>query len=362
MPRYRIYSETLPYEDVTRPRTVELLRRYRLELVLAVRPWQLGALARVAATLRDEGIALSVWPMLEDEHGRWASVHNASRFFELVRATCDALEEAGSPARDVLLDLEPPFADARALADARFLRLGRRAPPAAFAAAARTFARGVAELRDRGITTSSAVWPLVALDPPGASGWQSLLGTPVDALSADHVSVMMYTSIIAVVARRVRQRDAVELLAGVRARASPWRARRISLGCVGTGAFLGDHAVTLSSSPRTQPSRARQGEHRALRSQRRPRASGGGWLDALVDGAPWTPRASRRVGPRSLGGDSRSPLRSLVDYPRSPRSPLARRLLGRSRRPRSRTSPPHARHEPSTSARSRRNSFSSFVR
>src|SRR6476620_1173069 len=87
MPRYRIYSETLPYEEVTRPRTIELLRRYALEIVLAVRPWQIEELTRVAMTLRDEGIALSVWPMVEDEHGRWASVHNASRFFELVRAT-----------------------------------------------------------------------------------------------------------------------------------------------------------------------------------------------------------------------------------------------------------------------------------
>src|SRR5688500_10304922 len=139
MPRYRIYSETLPYEEVARPRTVALCRRYDLELVLAVRPWQLAELARVAATLRDEGIALSVWPMIADEEGRWASVHNAQPFFAFVRATCDALEAAGAPARDILLDLEPPFADARALADARFLRLARRAPRSAFAAAARTF-------------------------------------------------------------------------------------------------------------------------------------------------------------------------------------------------------------------------------
>ncbi len=31
----RVYSETLPYADLVRPRTIELLSRYRLELVLA---------------------------------------------------------------------------------------------------------------------------------------------------------------------------------------------------------------------------------------------------------------------------------------------------------------------------------------
>ena len=34
----RIYSETLPFEEVVRARTLALLRRHDLELVLAVRP------------------------------------------------------------------------------------------------------------------------------------------------------------------------------------------------------------------------------------------------------------------------------------------------------------------------------------
>jgi hypothetical protein len=290
MPRYRIYSETLPYEDVVRPRTIALLRRYGLELVLAVRPWQVGELTRVAATLRDEGIALSVWPMIADENGRWASVHNAEPFFAFVRQTCVALERAGAPARDVLLDLEPPFADARALADARFVRLARRAPRSEFAAAARTFAHGVADLRDRGITTSSAVWPLVALDPPGATGWQWLLGTPVDALSADHVSVMMYTSIIAGWSRgAIRRRDAVELLAAACARVVRRHGDRggISLGCVGTGAFLDEPVFASPADLAEDAAVVRASGVRSIALfdlggvlAREPAEA---WLDALVD-------------------------------------------------------------------------------
>jgi hypothetical protein len=304
MPRYRIYSETLPYEDVTRPGTVALFRRYDLELVLAVRPWQLEELARVAKEMRDEGIALSVWPMIADDEGRWASVHNAQPFFAFVRATCDALERAGAPAKDVLLDLEPPFADARALADARFLRLARRAPRSSFAAAARTFARGVADLRDRGITTSSAVWPLVALDPPGANGWQSLLGTPVDALSADHVSVMMYTTILAGWSRgALRRRDAVELLAAACARVVRRHGERggISLGCVGTGAFLDEPVFASPAELAVDAAIARaSGVARiALFDLGGVLARGPAeaWLDALVDesGRAFDVPASRRI-------------------------------------------------------------------
>ncbi len=247
----RVYSETLPHADLVRPRTIALLSRYRLEVVLAVRPWDVAGLPAVARTLRDAGVPLSIWPMLSDEEGRWASVHNAAPFQQLTRSACDVLERAGVPPRDVLFDLEPPFAQARSLAAvaarsrneeglARLATgLGRR-PASAFEAASQLLARTVDEIHARGITTSMAVWPLVALDPPRARGWQSLLGTPVDALGTGHVSVMMYTSILEGWSRgTLRRRDTTALLAAATARTMRrWGTRAgISLGCVGTGAF-----------------------------------------------------------------------------------------------------------------------------
>lgn len=308
MPRYRIYSETLPYADVTRPETLALLRRYELEIVLAVRPWQLGELGAVAATLRDAGVALSIWPMVADEEGRWASAHNAERFVAFVRRTCDALEAAGAPARDVLLDMEPPFSDARELADARALGLLRIAKGRkdAFAAAEAVFADGVEGLRARGVTTSSAVWPLVALDPPGTRGWQTFLGTPVDALSADHVSVMMYTSILAGWSRgAIRRRDALELLSAACARVVRRHGARggISLGCVGTGAFLDEpvYASPLELAEDAAIARASGVSSIALFDLGGvlARAPAEAWLEALVDASfdvAGGVRASRRVG------------------------------------------------------------------
>lgn len=251
MPTWRVYSETLPYSEVVRPRTLELLARYGLEVVLAVRPWNEAELPDVARALRDAGVPLSIWPMLSDEDGRWASVHNAPAFSRLTLSVCDALATASAPLRDVLFDLEPPFAQARSLAAmgaslprpegiARLASGLARAPAPAFDAASAVLARTVSELHGRGIATSMAVWPFVALDRPGDKGWQSLLGTPVDALATGHVSVMMYTSIVEGWSRgTLRRRDATALLGAATERVlRRWGPDAgLSLGCVGTGAF-----------------------------------------------------------------------------------------------------------------------------
>lgn len=252
----RVYSETLPYEQLVRPRTLGLLARYRLEVVLAVRPWDLAALPRVAKAMLDAGVPLSIWPMLSDQEGRWANMHNASSFANLTLEACDVLVSSGVTPRDVLLDLEPPFAQTRSLAAvgasqthnpvqhanlfARFMSRLSGAARGEFDAAGDVLARTVTEIHARDITTSMAVWPLVALDPPGADTWQSFLGTPVDALQTGHISVMMYTSILEGWSRGAfRRRDARALLGAATARAvGRWGASAgISLGCVGVGAL-----------------------------------------------------------------------------------------------------------------------------
>lgn len=262
MRRSRVYSEMLPHAELVRPGTIALLERYGLELVLAVRPWDVGALPEVARVLRDAGVPLAIWPMLADEHGRWASIHNARELGSFTRSVCDALARAGTPPREVLFDLEPPFSEAQtltklatelprlrelsevgalaasAVAAFRANRLG--GSRSAFTEGARLLERVASETHERGIATSVAVWPLVALDPRGEQGWQTLLGTPVDAVGADHVSVMMYTSILEGWSRgTVRRPDAMALLAAATTRTvRRWGASAgMSLGCVGVGAF-----------------------------------------------------------------------------------------------------------------------------
>lgn len=244
---HRVYSETLPIERVARPDTVALLARHRVALVLAVRPWQLAELARAAPALRDGGVPLAVWPMLGDDEGRWANARNAGAFARLARDVVEALDDVRASPAEVLLDLEPPFSEAKDLAHGargllRIASAAKRAlaERAAFAASAGELAALVAELHARGVATSSAVWPLVALDPPGAVAWQSLLGTPTDRLGTSRVSVMLYTSLLEGWSRGIFARaHAAELLAAgtLRALRRFGPAAGMSLGCVGTGAF-----------------------------------------------------------------------------------------------------------------------------
>ena len=301
-----------------RPRTISLLRRHDLEIVLAVRPWQLAELPDVARTLRDAGVPVAIWPMLSDDDGRWASAQNATSFVTLVRSAADALEVAGVAPREVLLDLEPPFAHARALAatggsdseatgsTARALfGLGgaRGASAPAMDAASSELAAAVNELHARGIATASAVWPLVALDAPGERGWQALLGTPVDALATGRVSVMMYTSILEGWSRgTVRRRDATALLSAASVRVTRrWGDRAgMSIGCVGTGALVDEPTYRAPSELAVDAALARAGGCHDLSLfdlggvlGREPAEA---WLDAFAHGAETLDAAtSKRV-------------------------------------------------------------------
>jgi hypothetical protein len=317
----RVYSEMLPYEALLEPRTLRLLAAYEIELVLAVRPWDVARLPEVARALRDIGVPLSVWPMLADDAGRWASVHNAAAFAELVRAICDTLEAAAAPAVDVLFDLEPPFQQAKGLADlgagnalkATLVEPDRLSRIAAGLgrnrgrdeAAAALLARAVKELDARGLATSIAVWPLVALDPPGRRSWQSLLGTPVDELEASHVSVMMYTTILEGWSRgTLRRGDTQALLAAATARAvRRWGDRAgISLGCVGTGAFADEPVYRTPRELAEDVAIARAAGATKLSLfdlagvlAREPAEA---WLDAFVHGSP-EPKGALRDGPNA---------------------------------------------------------------
>jgi hypothetical protein len=307
--KLRIYCETLPYEEVVRPRTIALLRRHELEIVLAVRPWQLEALPDVALVLRDGGVPMSLWPMLADDEGRWASAQNATSFVRFVRAAVDVLVAASAAPREVLLDLEPPFAHARALADlggggsARGAASARATSGAAMDVASATLAAAVVDMHARGIATASAVWPLVALDAPGERGWQALLGTPVDALATERVSVMMYTSILEGWSRgALRRRDATALLSAASARVTRrWGDRAgMSLGCVGTGALVDEPTYRAPAELAEDAALARAGGCHDLSLfdlggvlGREPAEA---WLDAFAHGAETLDaRISKRV-------------------------------------------------------------------
>jgi len=236
----RIWCETLPLPEVAA--AVELLAARALMPLVAVRPWDLIALPAVVEQCRAFDLPLGVWPMLDDAEGRWANTDDMSRFCAFAREV-----HALAPGAELVVDLEPPIAELR-----RAVTLG----PLPFAREALGRARRLAEARTElvalvesvhraGGRASAAAMPSVLFDHPVFPWTQALLGTPLDGVAFDHVSVMLYPSMMEGWSRgaldRARTRAAFAQLCRVARRRFGARAG-VSVGAVGIGA-LGDEPV-----------------------------------------------------------------------------------------------------------------------
>jgi hypothetical protein len=226
--RLRIWSETLAPVEVVRH--APLLARYRLDVLLAVQPWQLAEVADASARLRDASVHVAAWPMLADDDGRWASVASMDRF---VRFADDVVTRV-APA-ELAIDLEPPKSQLMKLLAGRPARTWR----GGFTAARDHLRAAIARWRAAGVArVTTAVMPMLVAELAG--DWlQRMLGTPT-ALPVDHHSVMAYTSLYEGWSRGVvDRRRAEQLLAATArlARVTFGAGVGLSLGTVGTGAF-----------------------------------------------------------------------------------------------------------------------------
>jgi hypothetical protein len=227
-----VWCETLAYDEVVDPPLVAALRDRGVELLLAVRPWQLDEVGPRVQRLRDAGLFVGLWPMLDDADGRWASVESAAKFI----AFADEVVRRAPSCDELVLDLEPPLAQLARWKDAR---LRWRLPsPATYRTAREAFVTAAARWRgERRVTT--ALMPMV-VGEVGGEWLQWLIGTPASALPVERHSVMAYTSLFEGWSRGlVNRRRAEALLVAcarlARARFGPRAA--LSLGCVGAGAF-----------------------------------------------------------------------------------------------------------------------------
>ena len=210
-PVQRIWSEMLPYDELVSDAVLALLRRHALVPIVAVRPRDLSRVAGVVRRCKDAGVAVALWPMLDDEAGRWASAANMGAYASFARRVLDV-----EGVRELAVDLEPPFRR-------------RGLPRAPFAEARATLRELVREAKERGLHVMATVLPPVVFD----RAWEEVLGTPVEGVGFDEVNVMAYTSLLEGWSLGVLGRaDARALLAEIAG-----RAESVSLGIAGTGAF-----------------------------------------------------------------------------------------------------------------------------
>jgi hypothetical protein len=234
----RIWSEFVPYEELRSSRVLSLLKPSQVQLLVAVRPDNLPNVGELVRHYRSEGLALGMWPMLDDVDGRWGSTFNADLYRSFVLRVADACEGMQAMA----LDLEPPIV---------LLRRLLRGDPRAFRALWNTAHRSqgkqellalVQELESRELTTIAALHPVLLGDQKGNRAWQELLGTPFADLPFQSLSFMAYTSLIEGYSRGLLGRRVATTMLAQTARSASrqWGARAsLSLGSVGGGA-LGD--------------------------------------------------------------------------------------------------------------------------
>ena len=267
---------------------LSLLARYGLDVLVAVTPATRAALPEVLRALHDRGIFAAVWPMIDDDDGRWASARTLGSYVAFVDSLTAELARSAVPLAEIAIDLEPPFFVAKAASHGAWLGPLRTAIELRedYAAASVTLRGFVARL-GADLRVSCAAVPLVLLDgdhgtdaapradhdeasavrsaggaPAGADPgareasiqdgagragasharpfFQGILGTPVDGVAFGSVSIMAYTSILEGWSRGLLDRRASLGVLGECARLA--RARygdraSISVGTVGTGAF-----------------------------------------------------------------------------------------------------------------------------
>lgn len=215
--------------------------------IVAVFPDQLAELPRTLKSLKDAGLTFGLWPMLENDKGRWLSSENVGPFLDFCNRLVGITFDKGVAPESLVLDVEPPIADMQGWWKPR--RNKRSKELAGHALSTHPLGDLKNALNQLEIDLHVAVLPLLALDNDKASlGWQSKLKAPNEWNRADVIHVMTYTTLFRGYSKGLLSRkDALRILDYMCSSSKDLFLERaaMSLGCVGQGA-LGDEAVFKS--------------------------------------------------------------------------------------------------------------------
>ena len=229
MSTHRICVERLPLGELRRPETRRLLARYRVAPIVAAPPeGDDAAILAAVAELAGDGLShAAVWPLLPRAEGYWPSEREPARF----AARVEALLGRGAAPPWILVDLEPPFAEMKAVTDAARVPaiVWRNLSPRRFGAARAAFAALAGRLRASGTRTFACAAPLCGGDFAGGGRfWQDAWESPLLEVGWDAVGLMVYTTLLAT--------RSGPLLDEASARRFAFRAARATVRRFGTGA------------------------------------------------------------------------------------------------------------------------------
>ncbi|MGE0790118.1 MAG: hypothetical protein AB7S26_30875 [Sandaracinaceae bacterium] len=237
--RRRIFSELVPLPQLVASPVLERLAEREIQLLVAVQPGQLRPLLELIHRAKALGLSLGIWPLLDDKQGRWLNPRFAHAFEAWTTQLLDVLAADRLHVDTLVLDLEPPIEEVRAVVRGE---LGAAKAWLSREADAAVHERLVALAASRSIESFAAVVPTVLLEGRASRGFARALGTPIDGIAYDRVSAMVYTTLFEGYGFGVIDRRDARALLGRFARESLERVgsrASLALGAVGKGA-LGD--------------------------------------------------------------------------------------------------------------------------
>ncbi|MDP8255159.1 MAG: hypothetical protein P9M14_05375 [Candidatus Alcyoniella australis] len=214
MPRLGAYAETMPLDELSHRRTLEIVQRYNLTVAYAV-PLPLEPIAvddrfwngirRWIDTFNQRGGRALLWPLLPKDHGYWLNERNARRFAESMSRLLDWFDNCKADLPGVVYDVETPWQQMSAMLDPQTCGLSKAAEllkfalenrnPRRFAGASQEIERMVRAVAQRCETNYVAVFPLLLADLL-VEGYrlQDLLEMPIFSVDYRNYNLMMYTS------------------------------------------------------------------------------------------------------------------------------------------------------------------------
>jgi hypothetical protein len=332
----RFWEEIIAPPEIVK-KALPLLTEFAAGVAVAVYPVSLTRKnANAFRKIKEAGIELTFWPLLEKEQGYFPGERNAGIYAALVRTQLDWAEKNDVVPDVVAVDLEMPIqqmykvlSSTNALGRLRSVVSSTREnlDRARYYRAKEQLAGLNAEIQDRGIRTMTAVLPWVSLEMEGgAELLQDMSETPASGIGWDVISPMLYVSMLeGMSGGALTRRDANWLVYDncSRLRAKYGGRAGVSLGLTG-GGVLEDEPVFDS------PSDLKVGLEAALAAGIRDVSvySLGGvlnrpdprlWLDAIRDTKPTVPERSRKVADALVAARYVYPrIARLIDWYRRP--------------------------------------------
>jgi len=202
-PQLLVTAEYMTVDELTEPKTIELLKKYNVLVAPCIRAGKLDEeLARLFDIYEKQGLTIVFWPLLPREQGLYLNKKHADDFYNYLDKIYQWAEQYNHPVQAMVIDIEPPNyqkgTDRAPEEKAQGIGLGallKTLDKKSFEATKPKFMAIQEKLHQNGTIAVSTALDLSVVDLiTGKTAWQDLQGGPTMAVDWDYISFMHFGS------------------------------------------------------------------------------------------------------------------------------------------------------------------------